>query len=128
MTILNKDTSNYGGIFSDRDEPNRIEFLWRDNQAVDGRRSQQHKSTASNDLKRAETNALNTDERYDIAVSFDGSTCRFFLNGDQFFEVDCSSRFKGMITDPHLCYNGWGNGWNGLIENVRFDGSRNKGI
>ena len=128
MTIISKDTSNFGGIFRDRDEPNRIEILWRDNQRIDGRRTQQHNSGASNDFKGAETNVLNTDERYDISFSFDGSICRFFLNGNKFLEVDCSSGFKGMITDPHLCYSNWGNGWNGLIENVRFDGSQDKGI
>ena len=125
---MNKDMSHNGGIFKDYDAPNRIVFLWKQNRKIEVRRSQQNNSGVSIDFKNAVTNVLNTDERYDIAVSFDGSKCRFFLNGNQFLEVDCSSGFKGMITDPHLCYSNWGNGWNGLIENVRFDGSQDKGI
>ena len=135
MTIMARSIPGYGAIFSDRDlvksgGSNRIELLWHKNQKIDGRVDNEDITFTYN-----ETVVLKVNNRYDVAITFDGSKCRFYLDGNQFLEVNCLSGFKGMIPDPLLCRTAtpgslptWGTGWNGLIENVRFDGIQKRGI
>ena len=136
MTIETKPTSGNGAIFSDRDDaPNRIEILWKEYKKIDARISNRDTSDDQYKLELAMTEVLQFNKKYDIALTFDGSKCKFYLDGNQFLEVECSSGFKSMSPDPLLCrsvapgYSStWGTGWNGLIENVRFDGIQKRGI
>ena len=80
-------------------------------------------------VKHVHTEPLIKNKKYDVAITYDGSKCNLLLNGDSLLTVDCSNAFKSMRPLPMVCHAGtdWGNGWNGLIENLRFHGSKLKG-
>ena len=116
-----------GGIFTDSRyvDPNRIGILWRPERKLDYRISN---IDTSGSMERYETEVLSTNKKYDVAIVFDGSKCKYYLNGDLLSTiVDCSSGFDGMSPSPHLCYDNWRWVWKGSIENLRFDGVVKKG-
>ena len=116
-----------GGIFTDSRyvDSNKIGVLWRPERKLDYRISN---SDTSGTMQRHETDVLSNNKKYDVAIVFDGSKCKYYLNGDLLSPiVDCSSGFNGMSPSPHLCYDDYWSGWKGSIENLRFNGVVKKG-
>ena len=137
MTIMTKPECNgcEGSIFSDQDDPNRIGILWTSSGKLDiqiGNRAVQKDTSAlqqNNQLriKSVVSETLTINKKYDVSITFDGSKCKVYLNDALLGQdVDCSSGFGGMRSNPYLC-NNFGGGWNGLIENLRFGGTKVKG-
>ena len=138
MTIVTKPECNgcSGGIFSDQDDPNRIGILWSAqklnikiaNGAVQKDTSAYQMSNQLR-IKTRASGSLPLAQQHDVSIIFDGSKCKVYVNGDLVGpEFDCSGGFGSMRSQPNLCkYDNMGNGWNGLIENLRFDGRQFKG-
>ena len=128
MTIMTRSECWYcsGAIFSDRDDPNRVQILWHSDKKLDMRVSNLATAGA---VKHFHTEPLIKNKKYDVAITYDGSKCNLLLNGESLLKVDCSNAFKSMRPLPMVCHAGtdWGNGWNGIIENLRFQGSKLEG-
>ena len=114
-----------GAIFQHHENYNGISFLWRDDSKLEFQLSNNNLPCCSGPIEEGVnmhlSDILSENTIYQVSLIFDGTKCEFHLNGELVgTEMDCSNGFESIGSPPKLCSSS-GNGWNGLVSNVKFD-------